>query len=218
MTIEQKTKAKELIYEAMKSKKSHTWKEEGDKYYHGERVASIAIKLRKYLFPDNDRYDDMLEVAAWYHDIHNGEERHNQRGAETAKKMLTGIIPDYDLDIVQSIIYVHDSRKPKADPGYPFYVKLHQDADLLDHYGCFDIWTEMLHAASMGVSVHYMIDYLNFARVAICEAEIDHFNYDVSKEIFKEKTEFLKKFGDRFMQECTTGIYNEEQFFGKKFD
>jgi len=215
MTKETKAMIKTVVYNEMEKRRSHSWKEQGNKYYHGERVASIALKLRKHIFPDVTEYDDVLEVAAWFHDICNGEAMHNERGAETAKAILAPYLEEKELDLIYYIIYSHDKRSPDGT-DYEFYLKLHQDADLLDHYGCFDIWTEMFHSAAMGANVHHMITYLEFERPGTADGERRLLNYDISREIFDDKAKFLKQFADRFLEECTTGIANEEKFFGKK--
>ena len=217
MTKETKAMIKTMVYNEMEKRRSHSWKEKGNKYYHGERVASIALKLRKYLFPDNAEYDDALEVAAWFHDICNGEAMHNEKGAEIVKELLIPYLDEKELETVYYIIYSHDKRSPEGT-DYEFYLKLHQDADLLDHYGCFDIWTEMFHMASSGENVHHMINYLQFERPCTAIAEKRLLNYDISRRIFEDKAEFLKQFADRFLEECTTGIANEEKFFGKEIE
>ncbi len=217
MTRETKALIKSMAYEEMEKKSSHKWKERGNKYYHGERVASIALRLRRHLFPDVTQYDDLIEVAAWFHDIKNGVEMHNEKGADVVRELLSPLLSKEEMDTVYAIIYDHDKRKP-LDNDYPFYLKLHQDADLLDHFGCFDIWTEIFHASAMGATVHYLINYLQFDRPGQMDYEITLLNYDISKKIMTDKKKFLTEFGNRFLDECTTGIANEEEIFGYKED
>ena len=60
---------KRLAAEEMENRSSHAWKERINKYYHGERVAKLALTLRKLVIPNDASRDQILTAAAWFHDI-----------------------------------------------------------------------------------------------------------------------------------------------------
>ena len=79
-------------------KRSHSWKEPGNKFHHGERVARIALELRRAIVPEDDSHDEILTAAAWFHDVCNGVRRHDLLGAERTRALLTGVCTDAELD------------------------------------------------------------------------------------------------------------------------
>ena len=74
-------------------KSSHTWKEPGNKFDHGIRTAKLAERLRTEICPDDTSVNpDVLTVAAWFHDLCNGQEDHENAGADALVRPL-GILP-----------------------------------------------------------------------------------------------------------------------------
>ena len=61
-----------ILREYLANGRSHSWKEKGNKYYHGLRTAVLAKKLRQTLFPQDQEADPVLTVASWFHDLCNG--------------------------------------------------------------------------------------------------------------------------------------------------
>ena len=129
---------KQIIHHEMSDKRSSPYNERGDKYTHGERVASLAVRMRQLIFPNEKLYDDVLTVAAWFHDIRNGITNHAVLGAERTRELLSEHCTDAELNEICSIIAIHDDRRVD-DTNYSNAVKIHQDADYLDHFGTFDI-------------------------------------------------------------------------------
>ena len=85
-------KIKQVAEERLKNSRSHVWKELGNKYYHGERVARLALELRRRVIPGDNSHDDILTAAAWLHDIANGlSSDHAAEGA----RLVRGLIPDF---------------------------------------------------------------------------------------------------------------------------
>jgi HD superfamily phosphodiesterase len=205
-------KIKELAYANMANKSSHPWKEKGNKYYHGERVASILIKLRKIILPEDESHDDILITAALFHDIMNGIDNHAIEGACLTKNILKNYCTPDELDAVCNIISVHDDRHSDRNL-FSDYIKLHQDADHLDHFGTFDIWSCFIYAVPHEQSILDIIDWFVNIRPTEDERYLNELNYDVSKMIYLEKSEFLKSFIERFKTECTGGIWNEDKIF-----
>lgn len=200
---------KNLAFSLLGEKASHGWKEIGNKYYHGERVATLAVKLRELIFPGDNSKDDILTVAAWFHDIMNGKENHATVGATKAREVLQDYCTTEELDEICAIISVHDDRYSGRET-YNHLIKLHQDADHLDHFGTYDVWMSFLYAVPHDMKFHEVIDWLVHVRPTQDEKYRNELNYNLSKKIYDEKAEFLKEFSKRFQVEGSGGIWNED--------
>lgn len=201
---------KELAFEQMGNRSSHKWKEKGNKYYHGERVAKLVLKLRKYVLPDDDSHDDILTVAAWFHDIMNGNENHAEAGAERARDILAGYCSEYELEEICKIISVHDDRSSDRT-GFNDYIKLQQDADHLDHFGIFDIWIRFFYAAHHNETLNDVIDWFESIHSEEYEKYRNELNFDISRQIYDEKCEFVNSFGERMSVEGRGGFWDEAE-------
>lgn len=202
---------KQIAYGQLGSRRSHTFKERGNKYYHGLRVATLAVKLRKHILPEDAARDNILTAAAWFHDICNGEEDHAVKGSLKTRELLTPHCTGEELEQICAIIAVHDDRS-EARAAYSPYVKLHQDADHLDHFGTFDIWTHFIEAIPEDKTIEDVRSYLVNTRPLKNERYRDELNFAVSKQIFDEKMTFLNAFTQRFNIEASGGIWQEELF------
>lgn len=201
---------KELVFEHLGNKSSHPWKERGNKYYHGERVAKLVIKLRKFIIPEDDSHDDILTVAAWFHDIMNGIENHAKEGAKKTRELLDGYCSQYEIEEICEIISVHDDRYSDRSL-FSDYIKLHQDADHLDHFGTFDIWIRFFYAAHHDETINEVIDWFQNVRSKEVDKYREELNFEISKKIYDEKSEFVRNFGNRMSVECTGGIWDETE-------
>ena len=195
----------ELAYALMKDKYSTINNEKAEKYYHGQRTALLAVNLRKRLFPEDAGSDDILTAAAWLHDIMNdGAKHHEERGAEKAREVLHPHCSAEELDAIGDIIRVHDDRRPEMN--YSNLIKLHQDADLLDHFGSFDVWRTFTYATAHDQTI---MGALEFMKTRPPGEHLGQLNFDYSKQIYKEKMRFLAQFTERFAVECAGGIWDE---------
>ena len=191
---------KEVAVERLKSSRSHGWKELGNKYFHGERVARLAVELRKRIFPGNDSHDDILTAAAWLHDIANGcSGDHAAEGARIVRELISGFCSSGELDEICGIIAVHDDRSARR--VYSDWVRLHQDADHLDHFGAYDVWMVSLWTLEQGGSVLDAADYLAHGRNAEMPRYRSELNFELSRRILDEKAEFQRRFGERLLIE-----------------
>lgn len=204
-----KARIKSLAYDRMKDKFSPTSHEKAEKYYHGERVASLVVKLRQHLFPEDPSHDDILVVSAWFHDICNGIDDHEAEGARETRAILTPYCSPSELDAICGIIRVHDDRNPEMD--YSDQIKLHQDADHLDHFGAFDVWRSFTYAIANEQTIIETLAYMREVRPKDIQAHRDQLNYEVSKRIYDEKMAFLAQFTERFAVECAGGIWGEHE-------
>ncbi len=201
---------KQLAFELMGNRRSHVGKEKGNKYYHGERVANLIIKLRKHILPNDDSHDEILTAAAWFHDISNGSDDHGKEGAKKTREVLAKYCSDYEIEEICKIISVHDDRSSKCDL-YSDYIRLHQDADHLDHFGTFDIWMQFIYAIQHDHSFDEIIHWFRNTRREEAKHYREELNFEISKKIFDEKNQFVMYFGERLGVEGTGGIWNEDE-------
>jgi len=202
---------KETAFEIMGNKSSHEFKEKGNKFYHGERVAALAMKLRKLVLPDDDSHDEIMTVAAWFHDIMNGNDDHERKGAIKTRGVLSPYCTNEELNEICGMISVHDDRHSGRDT-FSAYIKLHQDADHLDHFGTFDVWMSFIYAVPHHQTINDVKTWLLEKRPAENGKYRNELNFEVSRRIFDEKMEFLKYFSNRFGVEMSGGIWNEDVF------
>lgn len=189
------------------TKSSHPWKEKGNKFHHGQRTANLALTIRKLVLPEDGSHDGIIKVAAWFHDIENGTENHEKAGAERTGEILRGCCSADEIEGICEIIEYHDDRC--SDGGNrSVYLKIHQDADHLDHFGTFEIWAIFRDAASHGVSMDETVDFLTNTRLNEYEKYRNELNFAVSKKIYDEKHGFLKDFTNRFAVENKGELWN----------
>ena len=202
-------KIKQIAFDEM-SEKVHWSGEKGYKLYHGERVAKLALALKKYILTnDSGEYDDIMTVAAWFHDNMHGEKEHSLAGAERAKILLTDYCSEYEMREIYDIIYRHDDRHSNRDE-FSVYTKIQQDADHLDHIGASMIWTEFLYALHNRKNIFETIEKLEDMQNMFSTGTEAELNFDISKKICRERIEFSRLFLERFRIEGTGGIYNVE--------
>jgi uncharacterized protein len=202
---------KQLSFDLIGEKSSHPWKEKGNKFHHGERVAKLIIELRKKILPDDNSHDEILNAAALFHDVLNGIENHGVLGTEYVQKVLENHCSKYELDEICKIISVHDDRKPD-DNIYTDYIKLHQDADYLDHFGTFDIWSAVTYTVYHKQSISDLIDWFENIYSVEYEKNREELNFELSKRIYDEKSLFVRSFGERLKVEGKGGIWRLEEF------
>lgn len=207
---------KKLAFDLMGNRNSHSWKEKGNKYYHGERVAVLALKLRKVILPEDESHDEILTVAAWFHDVANGKEEHARLGAEKVREVLASYCSEEELDAICDIISVHDDRYNGRET-YSDYIKLQQDADLLDHIGTYDLWSHITYSITHDLPITESINWLHEARPTQDEQFRRELNYEVSRRIYDEKSDFVKYCGNRFKVEGYGGIWKEEEILSLYF-
>jgi hypothetical protein len=208
---------KQIAQTEMADKRSSPYNERGDKYTHGERVAALCLRLRRLIFPNEGGYDHILTVAAWFHDICNGGEAvgaaHAVLGAERVRELLAGHCRAEELEEICGLIAVHDDRKTEHKT-YSNAVRIHQDADHLDHFGTFDIWRCVAYTIGHNETVNEALYHLQNKWPADNARWRTELHFDLSRKIFDEKTEFFKSFIERFAVEGKGGIWREDTLLG----
>lgn len=198
---------KQTAEKLMIDRSAHAERERGSIFYHGERVANTAIILRKIILPDDTSHDDKLTVASWFHDIGKGIEPHAKYGAALTKVTLKDCCEPEEVSAIIELIEYHCNRSPKSNT-YTEYVKLIQDADMIDHYGTFTIWMDIFYSAYKNKSIEQTAFYNETEWKEHCQGNRALLNYKISQEIFDEKIKFVNEFYSRLRIEGQGEIFN----------
>lgn len=163
---------------------------------HGENCPSAPQKI----FPDNS-CDDVIFAGALFHDAGKGREPHGEVGAAIVRKELCGLVLPGEMERIAEIVLLHDRRGAEAS-AYPGYVKLVQDADLIDHDGTIDVWVNFWYQACEDAPMQASIEY--FQKINEVDQPIRQklLNFEVSREVQKKRYEFEKQFFERFQREA----------------
>ncbi|WP_026477672.1 HD domain-containing protein [Alkaliphilus transvaalensis] len=200
-------KIKEIATKQLANRKERSNRERGYTYRHGERVASLAILLRKMISNDGSN-DDIIRVASWFHDISKGVEPHGKYGAIVAREILNEYCSQSDLDRICEIIKNHQIRL--KENIYPEYIKIVQDADILDHFGNIGIWITFFDHACVDKSVDEVIGHYGEDFVVHVAKMRELLNYDISKEIFDDKINNTLAFISDLSVEVSGGICSKQ--------
>jgi len=198
-----------LAEQLLKPRKAHIDREKGGIYYHGQRVAKTVLLLRRGILPEDDSHDDILTAAAWFHDIGKDIKPHARYGSVLAREALREHCTAEELDEICEIISLHDDRKP-GDNHYSPWVKLQQDADMLDHTGSYLLWIDIWRCACGEVPWPEMAYYDDARWEARCAKNRALLNFPLSQRIFDEKIAFVNAVYARMRVECMGGIVGLE--------
>ncbi len=193
-----------LAYKKMGRRQTHPYREPGYIFYHGQRVAGLALQLRELIFPAETGDDEVIVIGSWFHDVAKGIEPHWEYGAHLAGKILKKYCPPQKLAQIQEIIRGHTLRKEK---DYPNYVKLVQDADILDHYGTMEIWLNFSYAAGQKGTVSDVWEFYDEEYKKRLKRVKALLNYALSVEIFEEKDQFVQDFMARLRSEGEGNLF-----------
>lgn len=208
-------KLNEIAVKLMKNRKAHLERERGSIYEHGRRVAKLIVLLRKEILPEDDSKDDILRLAGLFHDIGKGIEPHALFGAPIMRQAVQGVVSDEEAAEAARLIEAHQDRRPQDD-DHDVWVRLLQDADLLDHIGTYTVWMDIQYAAYMNASVEETThrfesnadDYAKECRLLL--------NFDLTKEIYDDRIAFYQEFAARFSDEARGRIYGAERFLKRQ--
>ena len=203
MNLEQ---LRDLAYQHLGSRKAHQDRELGFIYYHGQRVAKIAVKLRQQVLPDDDSHDPELIAAAYFHDIAKGIEPHAIYGSVIVREILADHCTPEQLDRICKLIRYHQFRDHIK--GYDDHIKILQDADILDHLGVVEIWMNFHHYAYREGTLRDSVKFYETEYRKLADRMRGALNYEVSKRIFDEKHRFVLAFAERMAVEAEGGLVN----------
>jgi uncharacterized protein len=199
---------RELAFKHLGERKAHQNREKGFIYYHGQRTAKIAVKLREILLPDDNSRDEIITAACYFHDIAKGIEPHGQYGSVLVKELLKGHCEDREIEDIAELIRCHQLRK--SGEQFSDTVKIVQDADILDHYGTIEIWMNFLYYAHEDAPMQESVKFYKEQ----FEDHVKHMtkllNYEISQQIFRDKIQFQREFIERFAVEAQGDIYDKD--------
>ncbi|MBP0725694.1 HD domain-containing protein [Bacillus sp. RG28] len=201
MDIEKITK---IAFKKMAKRKAHLEREKGYIFYHCQRVAKLAINLRKSIHPSDDSFDDIIYVGSLFHDVTKGIEPHNESGSILVKEILKDYCSIEEIQMISEIVRLHNQR---GNDNLPYYLKIVQDADVLDHFGSGEIWLKFFYSAHHEENVFEALETWNSTWFKdYYKKTRDSLNFDLSKEIFDNKADFHNKFVERFAMEINGEI------------
>lgn len=192
----------------MGKRPSHVYREPGYIFAHGQRVGQIALQLRKLIYPGEQKDDAVILVGSWFHDIGKGIEPHWEYGALLARAILRDCCPPDQLEQIAEIVGSHARRKQKP---FPYYVKLVQDSDILDHFGSQEIWLNFTRAARSGGGIEESLSFHKEQYGANVSRVRRLLNYEESVTFFDEKDRFVRAFIERFRLEAEGGLIAQER-------
>ncbi len=202
-------KLEQLARELMGHRQTHNSREKGHIFFHGRRTGLLARNLRPLVVPDTASFDNLIYLGGLYHDLGKGIEPHARSGVLLAREVLKEYLTEKDLAIVLEIIEKHNTI---SGEDHPFYVKLIQDADLLDHMGTLEVWLKFCYSSRRGESVENTLNYWksDFYKKKLIKWR-DRLNYEQARRIFAEKMNFLYEFIHRLERENNGEIINLEE-------
>jgi len=177
----------------------------GKRYSHSK----LSIEIKKIIDEIDNSKDNVIYVAALFHDIAKGIEPHNENGSILIKQILKDECTHKELMEIAEIIRCHNLRNSNED--WPKHIRIVQDADMLDHMGTMEVWLNFVYQAYDEKSVDASIEFYNNeefkCHLEDCRRKL---NYDISKKIFDDRTEFMYKFSGRLNIEGKGGIFNKD--------
>jgi hypothetical protein len=145
-------------------------------------------------------------VASWFHDCAKGIEPHAEYGVVVAKKALKDELKDDFLQKVLNVIALHCSRKPDNN-DYDIPTKIMQDADLIDHFGIYEIWMNIQYWSHTNGSIEDMISYYMENHLKHTNHHRSLLNYEFSKKVFDDRVDFEKDYIKRLLDEGNGKIH-----------
>ena len=189
-----------IAHEEMGSRKEHKYRERGFLLNHGLRVGKIAINLRKKIYPNESSMDHIIYVGALFHDLCKGNEPHSENGSKMISKLIKEFCSESELMKIEEIILLHNKRNTVND--FEKYIKLVQDADVLDHFGTVEIWQNSSQNGQTEEGILGTLEWYNSSEcVEYNDRSIKSLNYDISKKIFEDRISFVELFRSRLTKE-----------------
>ena len=171
---------RQKAYELMGTRKAHIEREAGGIYYHGQRTANVAIALRKHIIPDDNSKDEILIAACYLHDCAKGIEPHAKYGAIVAREALNGLAENEEINQICDLIEKHKDRNSNTQEINSFH-KILQDADLIEHFGIYEIWMCFQYYAHTNGSLTDAIKFYEENHTAHTSTSRALLNYDIKR-------------------------------------
>jgi uncharacterized protein len=126
-----------------------------------------VVRLARWLAAETGADVDVVEAAAWLHDVCKMQKDHAKRGAEEAERLLqTSDFPAEKVIAVVNAISQHEgmTRPPGAPPLQPLEAAVLWDADKLSKLG--------VQAITYMLSTHYLAGKGLVERLAECQSHV----------------------------------------------
>lgn len=190
----------------MKNRKAHPERELGSVYDHGQRVAKLVVTLRESVVPEDSSMDDILRLAAMFHDVGKGIEPHAAFGPPIMLQAVRGIVGEDEAREAARLIETHCDRRPN-EPVHDVWARLLQDADLIDHIGTYNVWMDIQYYAHQGGGVADEAEFLKENAESYARHHRTQLNFPVSVRIYDDRIGFYLEFARRFQVEARGEIY-----------
>lgn len=169
-------------------------REKGYVYFHGKRVAELAMKIFSDVKLDIEQVElDRLYIAGLMHDIGKGRKHHAVVGARMVPKVIKDGLSKADIASIQRLISEHNLReRPNT---CELDSKALQDADVLDHFGAQGVWLSVyITAKKNGNQGDMMKYYFSDEHKNYVHHKYYGLNFDISKKMFEERYSYQKDF------------------------
>jgi len=196
-------KIEQVGFDCMASRQDSREREPGWLFYHGRRVARIALWLARELAIDIDQ--EVIFTGALFHDIGKGAEPHNEIGAAMTRESLKGLCTPGELDAISEIIVSHNQRG--CSPHFSAVIRIVQDADVLDHVGSIGPWLAFYWSGTHNETFDDHIRFIQGEENATTQKRMrSGLNFEMSRRIFDERIEYEKRFFSEFKRVYLEGI------------
>ena len=193
----------------MMRRKAHPEREIGSIYEHGQRVARLAVALRREVCPEDDSMDDILRLAGIFHDIGKGIEPHAAFGPPIMQQAVQGLVTEYEAATAARLIAAHCDRRPD-EPVHDIWERLLQDADLLDHIGTYTVWMDIQYIASRDESFSDAAELMAKNSEEYAEYHRKRLNFPVSRTIYDDRINLYLEFARRIQSEARGELWYQK--------
>ena len=191
----------QIARSVMGHKRANSDREKGYTFYHGLRVAKLALSLRGQIPAEIEVDERLLFVAALFHDVAKGNEPHGPHGAVAVRRLLADQLTGEQLDAAGRIVREHNRRKKSRSCWVAS--RIVQDADMLDHFGSHGMWLCLHYSASHGRSDSQTLKYYNSRENLACQAKCRKaLNFEISRLSFDRRIAVERQFMDRLAEEA----------------
>lgn len=169
-------------------------REKGYVYFHGKRVAELAMKIFSEVKVSPEKIElDRIYIAGLMHDIGKGRKHHALAGSKLVPKYIDGEVSKDDLEVIQKLVREHNLRERPNTCDLDS--KSVQDADALDHFGVQGVWLSVYITAQNGGNQGDMLKYyLSDEHKNYVEGKYYCLNFDISKKMFEERYTYQRDF------------------------
>lgn len=181
-------------------------REKGYIYYHGRRVAGLALWLLDRAQAKNvNRF--LLYAAGLFHDVGKGREQHAKAGAAMIPVLLEELCTGPELAEIARLVAAHNSRgKPNRSRKDE---QILQDADTLDHFGAQNVWLGVYFSSRLGAENPQgaLLQYLSGPEQAeYIRRGREGLNCEAARKEFKKRLDYQRAFTRRLEEEAAHGF------------